>query len=377
MAIKNIVPRADGEGNIGTAVKNWLKGFFKTIFLGTGGIVDSNSNEVLKPESVADAINEITIKNAAEGNAPESKATGDDTNIDYIIRVKGTGAFQVMDGSGNILATFDKVASAVNYVTLLNSTTGGGVVAKAVGTDEDINFIIKTKGVGKFSVVDGSNNEIAEFHSVASAVNFLKLLASATENTLKIEAIGGDADIDITLVPKGSGKSKTPDGEIIVKTAPAMTAGKMVKSNADRVVEDGTNTDTDVADAVTKKHSQNTDTGSNNDPFTLTGKFKKSSQVGVTAHAGGGQGSAVAITKDIVEISVCASGGDSVKLPAAAAGLQILVINHGAEAADVFPDTDDAINEGSANAAKSLAVDTTMLCSAYDDTNWECVLLTR
>lgn len=320
MAIKNIVPRADGEGSIGTSAKNWLKGWFKSIFLGTSGIVDSNGNEVLKPESVASAINEITIKNAASGNAPEAKATGDDTNISFVIRVKGTGAFQVMDGSGNILATFDKVVSAVNYITLLNSIT--------------------------------------------------------TE-TLEVKAVGTDTNIDITLVPKGSGKSKTPDGQIIVKTAPALTAGKMVKTNADGVVEDGTNTDTDVADAVTKKHSQNTDTGSNNDPFTLTGKFKKSSQVGVTAYAGGGQGSAVAITKDIVEISVCASGGDSVKLPAAAAGLQILVINHGAEAADVFPDTDDAINEGAANAAKSLAVDTTMLCSAYDATNWECVLLTR
>lgn len=364
MATKNITPRADGEGSIGTAVKNWLKGFFKTIFLGTGGIVDSNSNEVLKPESVADAINEITIKNAAAGNAPESKATGDDTNIDYIIRVKGTGAFQVMDGSGNILATFDKVASAVNYITLLNSATG---------------------------------------------------------DTLEVKAVGTDTDIHITLVPKGSGKSKTPDGEIIVKTAPAMTAGKMVKSNADGVVEDGTNTDTDVADAVTKKHSkdadadldstfeatfvkkvdtvnvlsditssgadiedavtkkhsQNTDTGSNSDPFTLTGKFKKSTQVGITAHAGGGQGDAIVITKDIVEISICATGGDSVKLPAAAAGLQILVINHGEAAADVFPNTDDAINEEAVNTAKSLAVNTTMLCSAYDDTNWECVLLTR
>lgn len=320
MATKNIAPRADGEGTLGTSVKNWLKGFFKTIFLGSSGIVDSNSNEVLKPESVASAVNEITIKNAAAENAPEAKATGDDTNINFVIRVKGTGVFQVMDGSGNILATFDKVASAVNYITLLNS---------------------------------------------------------ATEDTLEVKAVGTDTNIDITLVPKGSGKSKTPDGKIIVKTAPALTAGQMVKVNADGIIEDGTNTDTDVADAVTKKHSQNTDTGSNNDPFTLTGKLKKSSQVGVTAHAGGGQGSAVAITKDIVEISVCATEGDSVKLPAAVAGLQILIMNHGAAAADVFPDTDDAINEGAANTAKSLGIDASMLCIAYDATNWECLTLAR
>lgn len=377
MATKNIVPRADGEGNIGTTIKNWLKGWFKSIFLGASGIVDSNSNEVLKPESVADAVNEITIKNAATGNAPEAKATGDDANIDFVIRVKGTGGFQVMDGNGNILATFAKVASAVNYIVLLNSATTDGVIAKAVGTDTDIDFIIKTKGVGNFLIVDGSDNEIAEFHTIASAVNFLKFIASATGASLYIQALGDDADIDITLVPKGAGKTKTSDGQIIVKTAPALTAGKMVKTNADGIIEDGTNTDTDVADAVTKKHSQNTDTGSNNDPFTLTGKFKKSTQVDVTAYAGGGQGSAVAITKDIVEISVCATEGDSVKLPAAAAGLQILIMNHGAAAADVFPDTDDAINEEAANTAKSLGINGTMLCTAYDATNWECVLLSR
>ena len=377
MATKNYVPRADGEGSIGTAAKKWLKGFFSSLFLGSSGIVDSNSNEVLKPESVASAINEITIKNAAAGNAPEVKATGDDTDIDFVIRVKGTGAFQVMDGSGNILATFDKVVSAVNYITLLNSATAGGVTAKAIGTDTDIDFIIKTKGVGNFRIVDGSDNEIAEFHSIASAVNFLKLLASATGNTLQIEAIGDDADIDITLVPKGTGKAKTSDGQIIVKTAPAITAGKMVKVNADGIIEDGTNTDADVADAVTKKHSQNTDTGSNSDPFTLTGKFKKSVQAGITAFAGGGQADAIVITKDIVEISICATGGDSVKLPAAAAGLQIIVINHGAAAADVFPNTDDAINEAAANTAKSLGIDATMLCVAYDDTNWECLTLAR
>lgn len=376
MATKNIVPRADGEGNIGTSAKNWLKGFFKSIFLGPNGIVDGNDNEVIKPESVANAVNEITVKNAAIGNAPEIKATGDDTDINFIIRVKGSGAFQVMDGAGNILATFDKVTNAVNYITLLNAATANGVTAKAVGSDTDIDFVIKTKGAGKFQVVDGSGNEIAEFHTVASAVNFLKFLASVTGNTLKIEAVGDDTDIDITLVPKGLGSVKTPDGKVVVE-ASSLTTGQMLKVNADGIIENATNTDAEVADAVTKKHSQNTDTGSDQDPFSLTGKLKKSVQAGITAHAGGGQADAVEITKDIAEISVCATAGDSVKLPAAVAGLQILIMNHGVAAADVFPNTDDAINEQAANAAKSLAADNSMLCTAYDDTNWECLTLSR
>ena len=46
----------------------------------------------------------------------------------------------------------------------------------------------------------------------------------------------------------------------VIKTG-AFTAGRIAKiNNATGIIEQGTNTDTDVADAVTKKHSQNTDT---------------------------------------------------------------------------------------------------------------------
>lgn len=38
------------------------------------------------------------------------------------------------------------------------------------------------------------------------------------------------------------------------------TSGKMLKANANGLPVDATNTDTDVADAVTKKHTQNSDT---------------------------------------------------------------------------------------------------------------------
>ena len=115
----------------------------------------------------------------------------------------------------------------------------------------------------------------------------------------------------------------------------------------------------------------------NADPFTPTGKLGKSVQVEVTAFAGGGQADAIEITKDVVEISVCATGGDSVKLPSAVAGLFILIINHGVAAADVFPNTDDAINEEAVNTAKSLDINASMLCTAYDNTNWECLTLAR
>ncbi len=48
MATRNIVPRANEEGNIGTSLKNWLKGWFKNLFV---------SNEI------TDGTNTTTIAN--------------------------------------------------------------------------------------------------------------------------------------------------------------------------------------------------------------------------------------------------------------------------------------------------------------------------
>ena len=59
---------------------------------------------------------------------------------------------------------------------------------------------------------------------------------------------------------------------------------------------------------------------------------------GVTANTNSTQGDSP-VTKMITQISVCANGGDAVTLPTAKAGLVIIVLNDGAEAADVFPGT--------------------------------------
>ena len=60
-------------------------------------IDDSNGNEEIKFITTASAVNELTIANAATGNAPEISSTGNDTNIDIKITPKGTGKV-VLDG---------------------------------------------------------------------------------------------------------------------------------------------------------------------------------------------------------------------------------------------------------------------------------------
>lgn len=59
-----------------------------------GGINDTNGNEVIKVSATSSAVNEITITNAATGNAPQIAASGNDTNIDLKLAPKGTGAIK-------------------------------------------------------------------------------------------------------------------------------------------------------------------------------------------------------------------------------------------------------------------------------------------
>lgn len=57
----------------------------------TGSINDDNGNEQIKFSTTTSAVNEITVKNAATGNAPDIQATGGDTNIDLKLTPKGSG----------------------------------------------------------------------------------------------------------------------------------------------------------------------------------------------------------------------------------------------------------------------------------------------
>ncbi len=75
----------------------------------------------------------------------------------------------------------------------------------------------------------------------------------------------------------------------------------------------------------------------------------------ITAFATGGQSSAVALIQSYNRVSVCATAGDSVKLPPVFAVNSIITIqNDGAESCDVFPSSSDDLGKG-ANIAEALA----------------------
>jgi hypothetical protein len=82
-----------------------------------------------------------------------------------------------------------------------------------------------------------------------------------------------------------------------------------------------------------------------NTPLGLGDYVLESSQDNITATAGGGQAAAFQLSAQTSRISTVATAGDSVMLPPSAPGLELLLINHGANAMQVFGNGTDTIDD--------------------------------
>ena len=93
----------------------------------------------------------------------------------------------------------------------------------------------------------------------------------------------------------------------------------------------------------------------------------------ITAGSTQTQAGATALSTAICRITVSGTDGDGVKLPTAVAGLEVLILNaDSAQTIQVWPNTSDAIDGGSANAVDSNALPAglTRRYTALDTTNW-------
>lgn len=152
-------------------------------------------------------------------------------------------------------------ASDVNAGTLdgdrlpaMSTTKKGGVPATGTPT----NLFLRDDG--SWATPAGGSHDrlhaitsIADHSSTATAGKVLK----ADVNGLPIDASNTDAEVAAAVTAshaKQHGIASAADH------TSAVTAGKMLKADANGLPAEGTNADADVADAVSKKHTQNADT---------------------------------------------------------------------------------------------------------------------
>ena len=102
----------------------------------TTGLLDANGAESILLTATTSAVNEITVANAATGNAPSVTASGSDTNINVSLSGKGTGgvisnkvAQTVATMTANGTASSSAGMIVGNKATALAITLADGTVA--------------------------------------------------------------------------------------------------------------------------------------------------------------------------------------------------------------------------------------------------------
>jgi hypothetical protein len=154
----------------------------------------------------------------------------------------GTTGAGVLQFTPNNVEQFrvSNTASAVNYVQVTGSATGAAASSLGglsfTGSDASPNFAIGTKGTGYIAFYGGATTNVQAFRinttNAANTGNLLQVQGAAAGASPSIQAISGtsgtDANIDITLTPKGTGNVRfgtytasilTPTGYIEVKTS--------------------------------------------------------------------------------------------------------------------------------------------------------------
>jgi len=150
-----------------------------------------------------------------------------DVQTFYILRNSTSGAYTVqfkyVSGSGSTFtfgATNKKTAivfAAANDGTnpdVIEVQTGGDVVddtSPQLGGDLDTNsFNIAFDDA--HGINDENGNEQIIFQTTSSAVNQFDITNAATGNAPSLSATGGDSNIDVAIVPKGTGETKVGTG---------------------------------------------------------------------------------------------------------------------------------------------------------------------
>jgi len=289
---------------------------------------------------IADAVKGVEVLDVSEncnitGNVFDNCGTGFELagaqgcNFDGVINDSTTTAIQVLAG-----ATKESINNRITGV--VNATTANHGI-NIQSNHNHFDLTINNAATHNFLIISDFNS--GALHSNLAGADGVRI--EGNNNQLDITS-AASTNAELRLIGNSNVISGIMDGSVAVTGSNNKISGVITGSI--------------------------TDSGNGNDfGGTIFGATSA-----ITAFATGGQGSATQLTSKINQISVCATGGDSVKLPAAAAGREVVIINNGASACDVFPSTSDNLGSG-VDTAASLATGAKITYVSYDTTNWIAV----
>ena len=166
-----------------------------------------------------DVQNFYILRNSTSGShtVQFKYATGSGDSLTFAATDKGD---KIVFASGNPDTTDPKILTVATGLTDVVSDTspqlGGNLDTNSFMIDFDDDHGIR----------DENGNEQLQFQTTASAVNHFDITNAATGNSPTISAVGGDTNIDLTLVPKGTGVGKLTNANGTSSTQKITTDGK-------------------------------------------------------------------------------------------------------------------------------------------------------
>ena len=166
-----------------------------------------------------DVQNFYILRNSTSGSftVQFKYATGSGDSLTFAATDKGD---KIVFASGNPDTTNPKILTVATGLTDVVSDTspqlGGNLDTNSFMIDFDDDHGIR----------DENGNEQLQFQTTASAVNHFDITNAATGNSPTISAVGGDSNIDLTLVPKGTGVGKLTNANGTSSTQKITTDGK-------------------------------------------------------------------------------------------------------------------------------------------------------
>ena len=156
--------------------------------------------------STASAVNYLQVTGAGTGSAPTISAQGSDATIGlyYTTKSNSSHVFYTRSLTAPQFVIGD-TASAVNYLQVTGNSTGFGPSLTASGSDTNIPIYMIAKGASPIYFIGQSNNTQFAVSMTASAVNYAVVAGGATGSYVTFAAQGSDTNIDLALIPQGTG----------------------------------------------------------------------------------------------------------------------------------------------------------------------------
>ena len=169
--------------------------------------------EQLRVFDKANSVNYLRAQGNSTGASPSLFAFGTDAAINLNLVSYGTGAVDFFTNHDSFVRQMrvTHTASAVNYVQVTGGSTGNNAILSTQGSDSNVGLTMQTKGVGTFVFFTGGGRQF-DVNNVASAVNRMTVVGSATGTAPTLSVAGNDTNIDLNLTTKGTGSVKLNTG---------------------------------------------------------------------------------------------------------------------------------------------------------------------